>query len=211
MLQERISRSGIHIAQVNERLENFRVQMLPGDNAILEKWKQRTTQLWQSIETALKLESEIVAKRLAEEQKMRDEEERKRKEAEEKKRQLEEKKKQEEESRKKAEEERRKAEEERKREEALEQEQWAKAEEEKNKRLTEEAELRKTMSFTPAQEDWKTARTTLYQLKSGPVKSIKDNQNRVRGEFRRKITPKIGQLTNDAQSVRKIVSSLLPY
>jgi nucleoporin GLE1 len=214
MLEERKNRSVKHISQVNQSLEVFRVKMLPGDNAILEKWQQRSTQLWENIEAALKLESEIVTKRLADEQKIRDEQEQKRKEAEEKKRQAEERKKREEEAKQKEEEakqkeeeEKRKAEEEKKREEALEQEQWAKAEEERTKRLDEEKELRKIMSFSPAREDWKIARTNLYQLKSGPVKHIKDTQNRVRGEFRRKITPKIGQLTNDIQSVRKIVSS----
>ena len=50
----------------------------------------------------------------------------------------------------------------------------------------------------------------MQQLKAGPMKTVKGNKElkKVWNEQRRKIVPKVGQLTNDAQSIFEIVRVL---
>lgn len=182
--------------------------------------------MWEKIEGAIKFEEEKVRVKLEKERKLREEEELKRKEEELKRRIAEE--------RRKAEEERkRKEEEEEQRRRAAEEEEKKKAEEvekKKSEQLAKEAEERKALGMTTAEEDWVNARTTLkvsivpilspsrdsrrpQKLKSGPIAAVKGHpeMKKVANANRRKITPKIGQLTNDTQTINEIVRSIFPF
>lgn len=126
-----------------------------------DEWTTRNRQLWERIETVIKMEEDKVAKKLEEERRAREEEERKRKEAELKLRLEEEKKQQEDAARQKAEEEKKKAEEEKIRQEKEEEDKRKKMEDEKKHREEEEKQLRQKLQFMTSNEEWKAARADL--------------------------------------------------
>ncbi|KIM51178.1 hypothetical protein SCLCIDRAFT_668779 [Scleroderma citrinum Foug A] len=74
-----------------------------------------------------------------------------------------------------------------------------------------DAEGRRAMGIASAQEDWKYARKTLKNLKSGPMKSVmgdkalKSQWNVIRWQ----ITSKIVQLTQDQETISRITHQLL--
>ncbi len=142
------------MSEVDKVLYLHRQRQQVEEMKLKEAWMARETELWARIETVIRAEEDKVAKKLEEERRKLEEEERKRREEEEKRRAEEERKKREEEEARRAEEERvrkEKEDEERKRQEA----------EEKKRRLAEEDELRKILSFGPADDDWRVARENL--------------------------------------------------
>ncbi|KAJ7625229.1 GLE1-like protein-domain-containing protein [Mycena polygramma] len=67
-------------------------------------------------------------------------------------------------------------------------------------------EQRQAAGLTTPEEDWWNTRSILMVLKitaTRPIKSVKADKS-VWGEQRRKITPKIGQLTSDPRAIREI-------
>lgn len=135
----------LHIHRQRQQVEEIKLK---------EAWNAREKELWARIETVIRVEEDKVVKKLEEERRMREEEERKRREEEEKRRA-------EEEKRRREEEERRRAEEEKARKEKEEEERKRREAEEARRRLAEEEELRKMLSFNPADEDWRVARENL--------------------------------------------------
>ncbi|KAI0266360.1 GLE1-like protein-domain-containing protein [Gloeopeniophorella convolvens] len=77
--------------------------------------------------------------------------------------------------------------------------------------LEAQAKERNTLGMTTPDQDWREARLTLKQLKTGPIARVKADRDLKKSfnENRRKITPRVGQLTNDAQSIASISQLIL--
>ncbi|KAJ7486218.1 GLE1-like protein-domain-containing protein [Mycena galericulata] len=194
------------MAEVQAQLNSLKLQQQKEEDKLRQGWQERDKILWQRIDSVIQLEEDKVRARLEAERKVREQEERKRQEEEMQKRQLEEKRRKEEEDKRKAieDEERRRIEEEKKQED--EEKQRIQDEKDKAERLAAEGGHRKAAGLTTAQEDWANARSILTALKTNtmrPIKSDKANKS-AWGEQRRKITPKIGQLTNEPSAIRDI-------
>ncbi|KAF8629806.1 hypothetical protein AX15_003275 [Amanita polypyramis BW_CC] len=184
------------MAEVQSHLNALKQQHQKEEQRLRESWKARDQKLWQRIESVIEAEEEKVKKRV--------EEERKRKLEEEEKRRLEEEKRRvEEEKRRREEEEARRKKEEEKREEERER---ARLERQKA-----EQEQRQRLGVLTIEEEWHFARGKLHRLKNDVMKRIKENKQMKKewGELRRQITPKIGQLTNDPQSISRISIQLI--
>ncbi|KAI9511977.1 GLE1-like protein-domain-containing protein [Russula earlei] len=74
-----------------------------------------------------------------------------------------------------------------------------------------QATERNALGMTMPDEDWREARFALKQLKSGPIARVKANREskKMWNEIRRKITPRVGQLTNDLQVIMNISQQLV--
>lgn len=213
-IQEMQRQAALHsqqAAEVRQHLDALQMKQQKEESKMREWWRARDQNLWERIELVIKLEEDKVKAKLEEERKLREEEEEKRKKEELMRRLAEEKKKQEEEEKKKKEDNERRAREEQKKRED-EEEKWA-AEEEKAKaeKLMAEEEGRKQIGLTTADEDWRTARGNLYRLKTEVMKVVKSDPSAKAewGKWRRQITPKIGQLTNDPQEINRISTQLI--
>ncbi|KAJ7851654.1 GLE1-like protein-domain-containing protein [Mycena olivaceomarginata] len=194
------------MAEVEAQLNTLKLQQQKEEDRLREGWQQRDKLLWQRIDSVIKLEEDKVRARLESERKVREQEERKRQEEEMQRRQLEEKRRKEEEEKRKALEDatRQRMEEEKRKEEA--ENQRLRDEKESAERLEAEGKHRTAAGLTTPLDDWKNARKILTNLKQNtmhPIKTVKANKS-AWGEQRRKITPKIGQLTNDPRSIQEI-------
>ncbi|KAJ7716807.1 GLE1-like protein-domain-containing protein [Mycena maculata] len=194
------------MAEVQAQLNSLKLQQQKEEDKLRQGWQERDRLLWQRIDSVIQLEEDKVRARLEAERKLREQEERKRQEEEMQKRQLVEKRRKEEEDKRKAveDEERRRLEDKKRTEE--EERQRVQDEKDRADRLTSEGEHRKAAGLTTAQEDWASARQIRTVLKTNtmmPIKSNKANKS-AWGEQRRKINPKIGQLTNDPRAIREI-------
>ncbi|OJT07083.1 Nucleoporin gle1 [Trametes pubescens] len=192
--------AAIHEQQLREvqvQLSALNVKKQQEEEVLRTQWKERDRKLWERIDAVIKMEEEKLRVKLEVERKKREEEERVRKEAEEKKRQ-------EEERRCKEEAEKRKQ----KEKEEEEERQQAEAERLRNERDRAEEQERKALGFTTAFEDWKRARDT---LKARPMRAVKADKalKAIWSAGRRAITPKIGQLTNDAEAINKISQQIV--
>ncbi|KAJ6611409.1 GLE1-like protein-domain-containing protein [Mycena sp. CBHHK59/15] len=187
------------MAEVQAQLNTLKLQQQKEEDKLRQGWQARDKLLWQRIDSVIHLEEEKVRARLEAEKKAREQEERKRQEEEMQKRQQEEK-------RRQAEEEKRKAAEEAERLREEEERQRTQDEKDRAGRLKAEVEHRKAAGLTTAEEDWRNARSILMILKSNTMKPIKAEKaaKSAWGEYRRKITPRIGQLTNDSNAIREI-------
>ncbi|KAJ6504636.1 GLE1-like protein-domain-containing protein [Mycena vitilis] len=194
------------MAEVQTQLTTLKLQQQQEEDKLRQGWQERDKLLWQRIDSVIQLEEDKVRARLEAERKVREQEERRRQEEEMRKRQLEEQRQKEEEAKRKAEEEaeRRRLEEEKKEEDTKRQRvQDAK---DRADRLAAEGEQRKAAGLTTPEEDWRSTRTILMDLKTNTtrrIKSVKADKS-MWGEYRRKITPKIGQLTSDPKAIREI-------
>ncbi|KAJ7851664.1 GLE1-like protein-domain-containing protein [Mycena olivaceomarginata] len=199
-LQEARRLAAIHARQMAEVEAQLNTLKL-----LWEGWQQRDKLLWQQIDSVIKLKEDKVWERLESERKVRKQEERKRQE-EEMQSQLEEKRLKEEEEKRKALEDatRQQMEEEKRKEEA--ENQHLRDEKESAEHLEAEGKHWTAAGLTTPLDDWKNARKILTNLKQNtmhPIKTVKANKS-AWGEQRRKITPKIGQLTNDPRSIQEI-------
>ncbi|KAH9950756.1 GLE1-like protein-domain-containing protein, partial [Amylocystis lapponica] len=200
---DRAKRAALHrtqLAEVEAQLAAVQLRREAEEQALRDGWAARSRRLWERLEQGIALDEEKERARLEEERKKREEEERKRQEEEEKRRQ--------EEERQRAEEEERQRQREREEEEAR-----VKLEEERRREEEERAEAaqRRMLGASTAFEDWKRARDTLRSLKAGPMKTVKSDKA-LKSEWsaaRRQITPKIGQLTNDPQSIARISQEIM--
>ncbi|KAI0929417.1 hypothetical protein AcW1_009921 [Taiwanofungus camphoratus] len=195
------------VEEVQSQLATLDLQRKAEELELKERWKERNQQLWKRINGVIKSEEDKLRVKLEAERKKKEEEERKRREEEERRRQEEERKRNEEEKRRQEEEGRRRQ------KEREEQEKLQQLEAEKQRAEQEQAEeqQRKALGFTTAMEDWKRARDTLKSLKTGPMRIVKDDRalKSVWSAGRRAMNPKIGQLTNDAQSITRISQQLV--
>ncbi|KAI0659174.1 GLE1-like protein-domain-containing protein [Cubamyces menziesii] len=195
--------AAIHEEQLREvqmHLAAMNLQKKQEEEQLRSQWKERDRKLWERIDSVIKLEEEKARVKAEAERKKREEEERIRREAEEKKRQEEERKRKEEEEKRKQ-----------KEKEEEEKRQQAEAERARAERERAEEQERRTLGFTTAFEDWKRARDTLKAVKNGPMKIVKGDKTlkSIWSAGRRAITPKIGQLTNDAESILKISQQIV--
>lgn len=194
---------------VQAQLSALKIRKQREEQEIMARWQVRERKIWERIDAAIKLEEDRSRVRLEAERKAK-EEELKKKKVEEEKRKVEEQRKKEEEERK-----RKEAEEEKKRNEKEEEDRKKQEEMERvrSEQLMNEAEQRRALGMTFAEDDWKHARATLKQLKAGPMKTVKGNKElkKVWNEQRRKIVPKVGQLTNDAQSIFEISQQIVTF
>ncbi|KAA1472669.1 hypothetical protein DENSPDRAFT_839008 [Dentipellis sp. KUC8613] len=187
---------------VKNQLAKVKLEQSREENEMEAAWKDRKGRLQKRIENVIKEEEEKLRVKLELERKAREEEERKRKEAEERARLAEQR--QREEQERKA-----KEEEERKKQQQLEEEQRRKEEElerARKEQLDKESEERKALGMSTSEDDWVAARQTLKRLKAGPMATVKGNKDlkKLWNEQRRKIIPKVGQVTNDDNSINTI-------
>ncbi|EPS96139.1 hypothetical protein FOMPIDRAFT_101590 [Fomitopsis schrenkii] len=182
------ARARDYVAAVNTRRDNEMERLRT-------EWEERNKLLWEHIEGVIGREEDKARAVQEEECKKREEEERVRREAEDKRRKAEEEKRREEEAKRKEKE--REEEEER---------QAAQAERARQERDEAEAEQRKQLGFASANEDWRKARQDLMWLKTGPMKTVKANKElkSLWSAGRRAITPKVGQLTSDQETITRI-------
>ncbi|KAJ7594921.1 GLE1-like protein-domain-containing protein [Mycena floridula] len=198
------------LLEVQSRLNNMRLQQQKDEEMLRENWKQRDALLWKRIEAVIKFEEDKVKARFEEEEKKRKAEEMKRRLEEEKKKAEEDAKRQDAERKKKAEEDAKREEEEEKKRDQEEQKRIAEEEAQKQQLLQAEAKQRQAVGMSSAQDDWKKARHDLLRLKTGAMKTVKSDKTlRAEwGSWRRQITPKIGQLTDDDDTVNRISTQL---
>ncbi|KAF7298730.1 hypothetical protein MIND_00820500 [Mycena indigotica] len=200
--QEERRLAAIHtrqLAEVEGMLSSLKIQQQKEEDTLKRTWEERDKALWARIDAGIKVEEDKVRVKLEAERKVREEAERKRLEEEARKNAEEERKRKEQEEIKRAADEK----------ERLRVEQEKRQQEEERRRAQDEqatADGRKTIGLTTAGEDWRTARSILMTIKNNTMKPIKTDKARrsMWGEYRRKITPKIGQLTNDSNSIRDI-------
>ncbi|KIJ62284.1 hypothetical protein HYDPIDRAFT_114777 [Hydnomerulius pinastri MD-312] len=183
------------MAEVQRLLSTLKLKHQTDINQMKTRWNEQDKRQRDRIEGVIRHEEEKLRIRLEAERKKREEEERKRKEEEERRRAEEEIKRQEDEQR-------------RKQKEAEEAEKRAKEEVERGKRakLDAEEQGRNRLGMTLAEEDWINARETLKNLKAGPMKTVKSDKAMKSqwSAIRRQITPKIGQLTQDNETISRI-------
>ncbi|TFK50353.1 hypothetical protein OE88DRAFT_1660673 [Heliocybe sulcata] len=197
--------------EVEKRLSGMRLQQKTEEERLQEGLKARDKRLWDRIESVIKGEEERVKAKLDAELKAKEDAERKKREEEERRKQEEER------QRKEAEEARLKKEreEEEARAQRAKEEEQRRQEEETERaqadKLQEEAQARQVAGMTTAVDDWRTARDSLKRLKNGPMRTVKGNKQLKSewGKIRREITPKVGQLTNDARAIDRISRELV--
>nr|GAT49335.1 predicted protein [Mycena chlorophos] len=187
------------VAEVESLLSSLKIQQQKEEDTLKRGWQERDRALWARIDAGIKVEEDKVNARVEAERKAREEQEKKRAEEEARRKAEEDKKKAEEEAQKRAAEEKEKL-------RVEEEQRQAQQDQERNARLAAEADGRKAIGLTTAEDDWRTARQILLTVKNETMKPIKAEKARrsAWGEYRRKITPKIGQLTNDANAIRDI-------
>lgn len=201
--QELQSLAAMHaeqLAEVQRQLAALQVRQQSEVNKLVSSWQEQDKTFRGRIEGVIRVEEEKLRAKLEAERKAREEAEKKRKE---------------EEERRKAEEEvKRKEEEQAQRQREV--EAAAKHQEEEKDRLRREKldaeeQGRAQLGMSLAEEDWVHARETLKNLKAGPMKTVKGNQplKSKWSAIRRQITPKIGQLTHDIDSVTRITQQLI--
>ncbi|KAI0336994.1 hypothetical protein BDW22DRAFT_1340666 [Trametopsis cervina] len=204
------SQTALHQRQLQEiqsKLAHFRGLQQQQEQKLRAAWSERNGQIWKRVEGVIKLEEDKVRAKLEAERRKREEEERRQQEAEQRARQEQELKLQEELRQ-------RKAQQEREQQKAKEEEEQQRKKEESAQKVVQDQALDatlKNLGVSTAAEDWKRGRELLKKLKSGPMKTVKgDKQMKaVWSAGRRQITPKIGQLTNDPQSIARITQQLI--
>lgn len=205
--RQRLAQHQQQLADVQARLKSFNSQLQKHEAQIRDMWKQRDREMWDRVEKAIKLEEDKVKARLEAERKAREEEERRRKEAEEKAR-LERERQQQEAEKKRREEEEKRQQDER---EAQQKQQEAELAKQKEQQEQAEAQTRQQIGMTTAKEDWTKARDLLGKLKNKVMRPVKANPQLkpLLNAGRRGVTPKIGQLTNDADSIMRITQQVI--
>ncbi|PFH48824.1 hypothetical protein AMATHDRAFT_149026 [Amanita thiersii Skay4041] len=205
--QEREQQDVLHaqqIAEVQNHLNALRLQRQSEEQKLREAWKARDRMLWERIEGVIKLEEDKFKRKLEEEKRIKaEEEQRRRLEEERRKMEAERKKKEEEEARRKKEQQ--------EREEAEAKQRQEEEERTRLERLKTEKDQRQIMGLSTADEDWQNTRAMLHKLKNECIKVVKANKA-LKSEWnslRRQITPKIGQLTNDSEAIRRITTQLV--
>ncbi|THG95195.1 hypothetical protein EW026_g6411 [Hermanssonia centrifuga] len=204
------TRASLHKKQADDiqsKLNIYRSMQQMEEAKMREGWKERDRQLWERVERVIKMEEDKVKVKLEAERRRQQEEERRRKEVEERL-------KQEEERKQQALEKKRKEEEEKRQMEAREEEvkrQQLELEKQRVEQEQAEQEERKAIGLTTAAEDWRRGREMLKKLKSGPMAIVKADKSlkSLWSAGRRQITPKIGQLTNDAQAIGRISQQIV--
>ncbi|KAF5381578.1 hypothetical protein D9615_005384 [Tricholomella constricta] len=207
--QEMQRRAAVHAQQMKEidaRLETLRMRQKVEEENLRVNSRERQRKLWEGIEGVIKAEEDKVKARLEEERKRKEEEDRKRMEEEARQKALEAKRVAEEE--KKAEEAKRAAEEKEKREkEEAEKQRLQVAEELKNvEREETEGRARNEFGMTKPAEDWKAAHDHLKEMKVNTMRTVKAHGTGKAewSKWRRQITPKIGQITDDEKEIDRI-------
>ncbi|KAG1856347.1 GLE1-like protein-domain-containing protein [Suillus subalutaceus] len=199
-LQSLATMHAAQLAEVQKQLATLQVRQQVEVNKLVSSWQEQDKTFRGRIEGVIRVEEEKLRAKLEAERKAREEAEKKRKE--------------EEERRKVEEEVKRKEEEQAQRQ--RETEAAAKHQEEEKERLRRdkldaEEQGRAQLGMSLAEEDWVHARETLKNLKAGPMKTVKENKplKSQWSAIRRQITPKIGQLTHDIDSVTRITQQLI--
>ncbi|KAF5390965.1 hypothetical protein D9757_004010 [Collybiopsis confluens] len=203
--------------QIVQKLDSFRLQLQAKEKTLHEKLTERNDRLWKRIEDSIKLEQDKEQARLDEERKAREEAERKLREEEEKRQKEEQRKKQEEDRIRRVEEEAKRLKDEEERRLREEKEAAMKEAKQREERLKAEEDSRKAAGMTTSQEDWKEARKNLQTAKTQGTRFVKADSNLkpIWSAGRRAITAKIGQLTNDSETINRVssqlVAALLPF
>ncbi|KAL5532421.1 GLE1 [Sanghuangporus sanghuang] len=202
-------------------METHRKNSLAAESQLRERWKERDKKLWERIEASIREEEEKLRMAQEAQRKAREEAERKRREQEEKRRK-------EEENKRKAEEERRQKE----LEDLLQKELEVAAEREKEERARKEktqdtglVELRERTGMFDCGDMWKIGLRCLKYIKLTTMRAVKGPKppdpeplgyrappppplKKLWSAQRRKITPKIGQLTDDEREINRISEEL---
>ncbi|KAJ2912751.1 hypothetical protein MD484_g7669, partial [Candolleomyces efflorescens] len=199
------------MSEIESQLSSFRLAQEQEETVLREGWKAREKALWDRIESVIRLEEGKVAARLEAERQKREAEEKKKREEELKKRLEEERKKAEEEKKKAEEEKKKKDEEDRKKKAEEDEKRKQEGERLKKEKSDAEANVRNRLGFRTASQDWSDAREGILGVKNNliagvkGVKELKSEWNK----YRRQITPKVGQVTNDEASIQRVTTELV--
>ncbi|KAF7314635.1 hypothetical protein MKEN_00937200 [Mycena kentingensis (nom. inval.)] len=198
------------LAEVEGLLSSLKIQQQKEEDTLKRTWQERDKALWARIDAGIKVEEDKVRAKLDAERKVREEAERKRAEEEARRKAEEDRKQKEAEEAKRAAEEKERLRVEGEKKKQEDERRQAQEEQDRATRLAAEADGMKSVGLTTSEDDWKAARRILLSLKSDIMKPIKDEKARrsLWGEYRRKITPRIGQLTGDAQAIKDILTFL---
>ncbi|THH08673.1 hypothetical protein EW145_g2541 [Phellinidium pouzarii] len=202
-------------------MEAHKSNTAAAERQLRERWKERDRQLWERIEKSIKEEEDKLRAKEEAERKIREEEERKRKEEEERKKREEEEKKQ------KLEEERKKALEEKLKKEMEEMERKEREEKAQQEKAKDEGSLRlrESLGMIDSDDLWRVGLQTLRHLKTVTMRVVKGAKppdpepegykappppplKKLWSAQRRKITPKIGQLTDDPREIVRITEEI---
>ncbi|KAJ3720442.1 GLE1-like protein-domain-containing protein [Lentinula raphanica] len=197
--------------QLIQKLDGLRLQQQAREQTLREKLAERSGTLWNRIEASIKLEQDQKQAKLDEERRVREETERKLREEAEKTRREEQRQREEEERKRREEDEvRRKREEEARR---IQEEKEAAIQEAKQQenRLKAEEESRKAAGMTTSEDDWKQSRKNLQLVKTQGTRLVKANPafRSSWSSARRTITAKVGQLTNDVETINRVSSQII--
>ncbi|KAG6335051.1 hypothetical protein ID866_4029 [Astraeus odoratus] len=188
------------LADIRCLLESLRIKEREEELELRNIWKEEDRRRKERMEGAIRVEEEKLRVKLEEEKRKREEEERRRREEEHRRKTEEEERRKEEELRKKARE-----------EQAMHEREQQERERKKKEKEVVEAEARKAIGMADAEVDWKYGREMLNHLKSGPMKTVKGDKA-LRSQWnaiRRQITPRIGQLTQDQETISRITNQLI--
>ncbi|KAI5122850.1 hypothetical protein M0805_003144 [Coniferiporia weirii] len=202
-------------------MEAHRNNTAVAERQLREKWKERDRQLWERIEKAIKEEEDKLRAKQEAERRVREEEERRRNEEEKRKRW------EEEQHNKKLEEERKKVVEEKLKKEMEEMEKKERAEIVLQEKARDEGgtKMRELLGMSDSDGLWRAGLQSLRQLKSVTMRAVKGPKppdpepagyqapaapplKKLWNAQRRKITPKIGQLTDDPQQIARITEEI---
>ncbi|KAJ3776177.1 GLE1-like protein-domain-containing protein [Lentinula raphanica] len=197
--------------QLIQKLDGLRLQQQAREQTLREKLAERSGMLWTRIEASIKLEQDQKQAKLDEERRVREETERKLREEAEKTRREEQRQREEEERKRREEDEvRRRREEEARR---IQEEKEAAIQEAKQQenRLKAEEESRKAAGMTTSEDDWKQSRKNLQLVKTQGTRLVKANPafRSSWSSARRTITAKVGQLTNDVETINRVSSQII--
>lgn len=210
---------------LQQQLGDMSLKRRTSDQVLLDRWKERDRKLWERVESAIKVEEDQLRARLEAERRAREEEERKRRAEEERRRADEERRQAEEERKRQAEEDARRKEEEARKKKELEEKVAREREEAERKKREEqqgEGHVRAQAGIPTSEELWLAGMRNLRVLKTQTMRAVKGPKppdpepfgyrappapplKKLWSERRRKITPKVGQLTDDAREIARIV------
>ncbi|KAI0057171.1 hypothetical protein BV25DRAFT_1973739 [Artomyces pyxidatus] len=195
------------VKTLSEELEKLNAKFGPPRESLLARRANMNQAMNTRVREVVQAEEAKEQARLAQERAAREQAERQAREAEERARR-EAKERADAEERKRKEQEEKRLAKEREEEEKKKLEQVRQSRDEKLQKV---AEGRKAAGMTTPEEDWAEARESLKHLKAGPMRNVKGNPalKKLWNENRRKIIPRVGQLTNDPKAITNISQQIL--
>ncbi|KAJ3801006.1 GLE1-like protein-domain-containing protein [Lentinula aff. detonsa] len=198
-------------SQLIQKLDGLRLQQRAREKSLREKLAERSERLWNRIEASIKLEEDKEQAKLDDQRRTKEKAEREQRDQEEKERQEEQRKRDAQQRKIQEQEEAIRMQEEEERKLREEEEAAIQEAKEREERLKVEVVNRKAAGMTTSEEDWKEARKNLQLVKTQGTRVVKATPTLKPSwsSARRAITAKVGQLTNDSETINRVSSQLV--